>query len=136
MKRASTIINGMVVGLWGVVLATYFVLDVRPAFDIAKKSKSFKEFTHKVQKDLPGRFPGKYFFIDLNGLFARVVGRNESNNVVKGDDGWLHQKLIGKVNADGLAKKANEFAVLMKKEKIPFSRIKNTPLPAVCQAGS
>ncbi len=120
MRKAFNIIDGVVVGLFGAMLALFFAFEVSSTFDIAKESKSFKEFTKNVQHKFPKQFPGKYSFIDLHGLFGRMVGRNESNKVVKDHDGMLFPQRVLQADVRGAAKSVIDFADFMKHRGIPF----------------
>ena len=120
MKNTFNIVNGVVAGLFSALLVVYFILEANLALDIAKKSDSFKNFTQNVQRDFPEQFPGKYFLIDMHGLWGRMVGRNESNAVVKGDDGMLFPQKAALADVRGAAKGVAEFSEFMKRMKIPF----------------
>ena len=48
-----------------------------------------------VQKACRAEFPGRYFFVDLNGLYARCTGRRLCNNVRRLDGGMLVRAKVG-----------------------------------------
>lgn len=77
----------------GVALLAFTLAEVCLAYQPTKRfftgELSFKEYTQAVQKEMTESAAGKYAFINLNGLYCRLTGRNVCNQVMRLDNGML-----------------------------------------------
>ena len=104
-------------------LAGFAVLNFRvlsaPAKSLMNGKIGVTEFIEQVQEAYPKSFRGKSKFIELNGLYGRIMGRRVYNNVVLLKNGMLSERLGErdmKQSADVLA----DFDSYLKEKGIPF----------------
>ncbi len=102
--------------LFALVLATGAAKLLPVAMRAARESRGgARERIAAVQKACRAEFPERYFFVDLNGLYARCAGRRRCNSVRLIDGGMLVRAKTGETLdpercADGLAELAAEHA--------------------------
>lgn len=82
--------------LAAVIVATFVLFalaDLRLAYwptrDLVADRISFAEYTQMVAEQYTDKTVGKYFLINLNGLYSRLTGRSICNQVMKLENGML-----------------------------------------------
>lgn len=64
-------------------------LAVEPTARLISGELSFDEYTAELQTVMTAEAAGKYAFINLNGLYCRITGRNVCNQVMRLENGML-----------------------------------------------
>lgn len=64
-------------------------LVYEPTKELFSGEIDFKTYTQAVQKEMTESATGKYTFINLNGLYCRLTGRNVCNQIMRLDNGML-----------------------------------------------
>lgn len=82
---------------------------------------TFSELVDSIKNEYVSGFNRKNFYINLNGLYAKVCGRREVNTVVTLENGMLGYKESGKI--DNIISKAEaliQFQEYLTENQIPF----------------
>ena len=105
-----------------IVLA--FVLNFHLVIDPLKKldneDYNFDKFTSDTQKQYTSKFLLKESFINLNGLFTRLVGKKSNNNVDKMKNGMLVNSNIIYRDTTDLANNLKQFNSHLKENDVKF----------------
>lgn len=81
---------------------------------------SFEDFADEIQKGyISDNFTHKSDFVNINGLFARLIGRRTLNNVVKLNNGMLSKPLTD-MDMTNLANGITSFSDHLSEQGIPF----------------
>ena len=79
--------------LAALALAAFTLAEMRlaapAAADLAAGRISFTEFTSQVHDKCVSGTPLKYTFVDLNGLYCKLTGRNICNQIMRLKNGML-----------------------------------------------
>lgn len=76
-------------------------------------------FIKKVSSNFMTDFEGKYVYINLNGLFVRLMGQDKNNDVIRLKNGMLSEK-IPEINMEDRAENLIELNEYCKRENIQF----------------
>lgn len=91
--KISSVILRVVAILAALAVLAFTAVEIYLAYEPTKElfagKLSFKEYTQAVQKEMTESAAGKYAFINLNGLYCRLTGRNICNQVMRLDNGML-----------------------------------------------
>lgn len=92
-----------------------------PLTNLVKGEIGFTGFVEQVQKKYTSdRFVTKSYFVDLNGLFAKLTGRRLLNDVVRCENGQL-ARTAEKLDMTELSENLSEFSEYLSScEDIPF----------------
>lgn len=63
----------------------------KPFCDFFEAKINFQELTKETQNAYLSNFSAKNIFVDLNGLFVRIIGKHVSNKAILLDNGMLTQ---------------------------------------------
>lgn len=115
---------------WGLAIAFLVFISIMAIQNrgIIKESVSnwksgevtFSEFVNDVESTYLSEFSLKESFINLNGLFACLVGKRTDNGVVLLNNGMLTFEEVEQVQTDDQAGKVKELSNCLKEKKIPF----------------
>lgn len=80
---------------------------------------NFSTFIKKVSSGLMTGFKGKYVYINLNGLFVRLLGQDKNNDVIRLKNGMLSEEMP-KIDMEDRAKNLIELNEYLKETNIQF----------------
>lgn len=79
--------------LAALALLLFTLAEIRLAYEPTKQlisgELSFAEYTDALQQKMTSDAAGKYAFVNLNGLYCRLTGRNICNQIMRLDNGML-----------------------------------------------
>lgn len=81
---------------------------------------TFSEFVDGIENSYLSEFSLKDSFINLNGLFARLVGKRTDNGVVLLNNGMLTFEEVEPAQTDNQADRVKELSNCLKEKGIPF----------------
>lgn len=88
-RLLRVIASALIIALVALFTLSQISLAAAPTAQLLSGALSFKEYTSAVQDCLVSDTAGKYAFIDLNGLYCRLTGRNICNYVMRLSNGML-----------------------------------------------
>lgn len=110
----------MVLVLLAMLSAINLKIPGGPLWRFVRHDIGFENFADEVQQRyLSDSFVSKHYFVNLNGLFARLTGRRTLNNVVKLNNGVLSEA-VNDINMASLANGLVDFSDYLNNQNIPF----------------
>lgn len=100
------------------VLNFYLVID--PFKKLDDEDYTFEKFTDDTQKQYTSNFFARESFINLNGLFTRLIGKKTTNNVDKMKNGMLVNSNIIYRDTSNLANSIKQFNSHLKENDVKF----------------
>lgn len=88
--------------------------------DLKNGEESFPEFVDGLETSYLSEFSYKNSFINLNGLFARLMGKRTDNGIVMLNNGALTFEEIEEAQLSAQTDKIIEFSNVLHKKEIPF----------------
>lgn len=105
------------------MLAAFALLNVKllaePAKALGKGDIGVAKFVDQVQEKYPKGFVGKNHFVNLNGLYGRMMGRRVYNNVILLKNGMLSAP-YGEADLEDLEALLTGFASYLEEKEIPL----------------
>ena len=93
------------------------------AWCVQKSHTTIRDTISRIHNQCVFRFNRKHDFVDLNGLFCRMVGVRVSNGVAKLDNGHLIPLTVNKGKPLPIAANIVIFSSFLKERKIPFLHV-------------
>lgn len=92
-SKIGTTLLRIVAAIVAVVLVVFTFSQIRlaaePTVLLVGGELSFKEYTEELSQVLTEQVLGKHAFVNLNGLYCRITGRNTCNQVMRLNNGML-----------------------------------------------
>lgn len=123
-KNKKLWITGLPIFLLCAFLLTMSVINIPMIFRllrtcISQEHVTFNEIIDRIADAYQTDIWEKNAFVDINGLYMRLEGRRESNNVNRMKNGML-QSYISSINMDEKITTITEFSEAIEEAEIPF----------------
>lgn len=118
--RGRKLLAVAVLAVLALLSAVNFDIVKNPLSKFIRQDTSFEGFVDEVQNGyLSDSFVSKHYFVNLNGLFARLTGRRTLNDIVKLNNGMLSYA-FQEVDTTALANEITGFSGCLSEQDIPF----------------